>query len=171
MLRVDLWALDEGPADTVADVAPTDPELADVEFELGEQVHVTGRLSESGPGSYYWDGRVRTTAVVACRRCLTPLRVPIDERVRLVFTEDDSADDSSMVVIPREATQLDLGDAIREALILAEPEYALCRDDCRGLCPDCGKDLNEGPCDCRPAADPRWAALDALKSRPETETE
>jgi uncharacterized protein len=52
---------------------------------------------------------------------------------------------------------------IREELILAVPEYVLCREECRGLCPRCGKDLNEGPCACRPEPDPRWAALEALK--------
>ena len=55
--------------------------------------------------------------------------------------------------------------AIRDELILAAPRYLQCRDDCRGLCPRCGQDLNAGPCGCAPEPDPRWSALYALRER------
>ena len=55
------------------------------------------------------------------------------------------------------ATELDLRPALREQWLLHVPGYALCRDDCKGLCPTCGAELNAGPCDCASAAaDPRW---------------
>ena len=53
--------------------------------------------------------------------------------------------------------------AVREELILAGPQYVLCREDCRGLCPRCGKDLNAGPCGCPAVApNPRLAVLHTL---------
>jgi uncharacterized protein len=85
--------------------------------------------------------------------------------VRILFTEDQDNEDPAAVIIPPRSADLELGDVIREALILAAPEYPLCREDCRGLCPRCGAELNEGPCGCRSEADPRWAALDALRPR------
>jgi uncharacterized protein len=72
--------------------------------------------------------------------------------------------------VPPQATELELGEMVREELILAVPPYVLCREDCRGLCPQCGNDLNEGPCSCSPEPDPRWAKLEALKQqRPDEE--
>ena len=165
MLRVDLRALAAGPLETDAVVPPDDPGLADLEFTPIEPVRVSGRIMASGPGSYYWEGRLRTRARVACRRCLVLVEVVIDERVDLLFTEDQGADDPSAVIIPPRSTTLELGDAIRGELILAAPEFVLCREDCRGICPRCGTDLNEGPCRCPPDRDPRWAALEALKPR------
>jgi uncharacterized protein len=62
----------------------------------------------------------------------------------------------------RRGDELDLTDAVREHVVLETPALALCREDCRGLCPSCGADLNEGPCDCAPQAAP--TAWDALKN-------
>jgi uncharacterized protein len=165
MLRVDLRALAAGPLETHAVVQPDDPGLADLEFTPTEPVRVSGRIMASGPGSFYWEGRLQTRVRAACRRCLVPVDVAIDEAVDLLFTEDQGADDPSAMIIPPRATELDLGDAIRGELILAAPEFTLCRDDCRGICPRCGADLNEGPCTCPSEGDPRWAALEALKGR------
>ena len=60
--------------------------------------------------------------------------------------------------------ELDLRPALREQWLLNVPGYALCRDDCKGLCPTCGAELNVGPCDCAStSADPRWDALRKLR--------
>lgn len=58
---------------------------------------------------------------------------------------------------------LDLAEGLRQYKVMAEPLKPLCRPDCQGLCPDCGANLNEGPCGCRPQMDSRWQALAALK--------
>jgi uncharacterized protein len=60
---------------------------------------------------------------------------------------------------------VDVTPAVREELVLAAPTFLLCRDDCRGICPRCGKDLNAGPCGCAPATDSRWQQLAAQKDR------
>ena len=58
---------------------------------------------------------------------------------------------------------VDLTDELRQSIILALPTYPVCRADCRGVCPTCGKNLNEGPCTCvHEERDGRWGALDAL---------
>ena len=165
MLRVDLRDLSAGPIETVGEVARADPALASLGLELLEPVRVSGRIMASGPGSYYWEGRIRTRVAGACRRCLEPAAVTLDQPVRLLFTEDQGADDPATVIVPPRVGELDLTDAVREELILAAPEFPLCREDCCGLCPRCGADLNRGPCGCRPETDPRWSALNGLGGR------
>ena len=56
----------------------------------------------------------------------------------------------------------DLTEELRECIILSFPSNPLCSEDCKGLCPHCGADLNEGPCKCKPEGDFRWSGLDGL---------
>lgn len=165
MLPLDLHVLMGGPVETVGSIPADDPLFGDAEFTLGRPVEVEGRLVQSGPGRYYWHAALTARVEASCRRCLAPVSVDIDADVRVLFTEDATSDDPSAYVIPPGATELDLHPAVREELILAVPAYVVCREDCRGLCPRCGTDLNEGPCACRSEPDPRWAALDALRAR------
>ena len=59
-----------------------------------------------------------------------------------------------------------LEDVLREQVLLALPLKAICRDDCRGLCPHCGKNLNLEQCDCaEPMEDPRWSALKDIREK------
>lgn len=155
--------LDKGPTDVLESVPESDPLLQGLGFRLGEPVRVEGRLTAAGPGQYYWRGRIGTSVTSDCRRCLVEVRVPVLAPMDILFTEDGLTDDPEAYVVPRHAVELDLGDAVREELILATPEFVLCREDCRGMCPRCGADLNAGPCGCAPESDPRWSAFEALK--------
>jgi len=164
MLRVNLRALEHGSVEIAGSLAPDDPRLDGLDVELAKPVKVTGQLVGVGPGRYYWRGEVTTTARGQCRRCLTPVDVAVAVPVGVMFTEDPSADDPSAWVIEPNATVLDLSQPVREELILSAPTYVLCRDDCRGLCPGCGEDLNVGSCRCRPSTDPRWGSLETLRN-------
>ena len=169
MLRVGLAELEQGPVETAGQVAADDPLFRGLDFALRGPVLVSGQLTAAGRDSYYWRGRLETAVGATCRRCLAPVVRPIQAPVDILFTEDEQADDPSVYVIPPKTRTLDLCPAVREELILAAPGYLLCREDCRGLCPRCGKDLNEGPCDCDPETpDPRWAGLGVLKERIKT---
>ena len=164
MLRIDLAAVREGPVETAAEVAADDPLVVGTGIALASPLVVTGRLSTEGEGTYYWQARLVTVVQSECRRCLTPVRVPLAQSLGLVFvTEGEAAEEDDCYVVPARATWLDLSQAVREELILAVPQFVECRDDCRGLCPRCGADLNAGPCSCRPDTDPRWAALTKLR--------
>lgn len=124
-------------------------------------VRVTGRLSGAGPGRYYFSGAFEGTAAAECRRCLGPATVQVAEELHLVFAQAGTAeaDEDDVVRIPAGARELDLRPAVREEWLVALPAYALCRDGCRGLCPQCGADRNTEACACAPVTDPRWAAL------------
>ncbi len=165
MLSVKIGALDRGPVEVSGTVASDDPLFDGVGFELGESVRVSGRLSGASVGRFYWKGRIATTVSATCRRCLTSTAVAIDARVDAVFTENQDTEDPSEYVVPKGAGLIDLHEVIREELILATRQFALCREDCKGLCQTCGTDLNLHSCDCWPSLDSRWTALETMETK------
>jgi uncharacterized protein len=166
MLRFDLRELNQGPVETQAELAAQDPLFEGLDVRLAEPVRVGGRLQGTGEGRFYWHGTLHTVVAEECRRCLKPVLVPVAAEVGALFTrDDDAADDPDAYRLQSHDTEVDLRPAVREELALAVPRFAVCRDDCRGLCPHCGKDLNAGPCGCAPDTDPRWRALADLKGK------
>ena len=149
MLLVDLRDLQRGPVETVGEVAPTDESLQGLELGLTGPLKIRGRLQAAGEGDVYWRGVLTGEARGACRRCLTEVTLPISAQVDVLFSADpDAADDPSVYPLAPRATHVDLRPVLREELVLAVPTYLLCRDDCAGLCPRCGADLNQGPHEC-----------------------
>jgi uncharacterized protein len=129
-------------------------------------------------------GPLEGSVTVACSRCLDPVRLPIAEALRVTFLpehelagdEDEGADpdaddgeDSAeaaaedLDVFPFDGEVVDLEPVLREQFVLAVPFAPLCRADCKGLCPQCGVDLNSATCNCSPPIDPRLAPLKGLK--------
>jgi uncharacterized protein len=165
MLQVDLRELAQGRAvETQGMLKQDDPALAGLDIPLKEPVAVGGRLQSIGEGRFYWQGTARTVVQGECRRCLTPLATPLRLEIGALFTQDpDALDDPDSYAVAPDATEIDVTPAVREELVLAAPRFVLCRDDCKGLCPQCGKDLNVDACDCEPATEARWQPLKALK--------
>lgn len=152
MLRVDLRDLDRGPVETVGLLEPDDPVFEGLELDLVGPVSVEGRLQATGPGEYFWRARVRADVRSSCRRCLADVVRHVDEHLDVLFSDDpDAAEDPAVYLLPPAAAAIELGAAVREELALAVPPYPLCREDCAGLCPRCGADLNAGACRCAPA--------------------
>jgi uncharacterized protein len=109
--------------------------------------------------------RLRFAATVTgpCMRCLAPAQAALDVDAREYQATDPGADDElrSEYVVDGE---LDLDTWARDLVGLGLPDQILCRPDCAGLCPVCGKDLNVEPHEHdEVAVDPRWAALEALR--------
>ena len=104
----------------------------------------------------------------SCSRCLAPIEqrlvVETEEQYRDAPPPDDPDHDEFLDSFPIENGQIDLSPMVRETLLLGIPDAPQCRDDCRGLCPVCGIDLNSGSCECVTAVrDERWAVLDELR--------
>jgi len=166
MLQVDLRELARGPCATVGELPADDPLFAGLGLALARPVVVGGRLQEIGEGRFYWQGSLNTEVRGDCRRCLTSVRLPVAVECGALFSQDpETEDDPDTYPLPRDATLVDVTPAVRGELVLAAPTFLLCRDDCRGLCPRCGQDLNAGPCGCEPATDSRWQKLAAQKDR------
>ena len=100
-----------------------------------------------------------------CYRCLTDTVVELRVDAREYQANDPQGDEELMMEYLAD-DQVDLSAWARDALVLALPEKILCRPDCAGLCPECGRDLNEEPHEHEGAAgDTRWAALAALREQ------
>ena len=162
MLSVDIRSLESKAAQVEGDLAADDPVWQEGDVRPVDSVHVTGRLSGAGKGRWYFSGHVGGTVVEPCRRCLEDVSVEVEQDVNIFLAEegDETAEEDPDVyrVDPR-AQSIDLRPAIREEWVLAAPAFVLCREDCKGLCPNCGADLNAGPCSCPQTTDSRWAAL------------
>jgi uncharacterized protein len=127
-------------------------------------VDVDARLEAVSDGILV-TGSARAPWTSECRRCLTAIEGHADVTFRELFEAQPTEGETW----PLRHEEVDLEPLVREALLLALPLAPLCGDDCRGLCPTCGADRNEGPCDCVPDdRDPRWAALDVLRSEQES---
>ncbi|HET8712144.1 MAG TPA: DUF177 domain-containing protein [Gemmatimonadales bacterium] len=171
MLRVDLRELARGPVETRGELKQDDPALEGTDISLREPVAVSGRLQAIGEGRFYWQGRATTVIQGECRRCLTPVSTPVGLEIGALFSQDaEAVDDPDSYAVAPDATEVDVTPAIREELVLAAPRYVECREDCKGFCPQCGKDLNAGPCGCAPATDARWQPLKALKDKLKSNT-
>jgi uncharacterized protein len=165
MLSFDIGSLQEHAARVDGFLAEDDAVWQEGDPKPASPIHVTGRLSKAGSGRYYWSGRIEGAVEGSCRRCLTTLSAPVREEVHFIFaeTDDAEADDPDVFALPAGAHQIDLRPAIREQWLLSAPTFALCRDDCKGLCPRCGADLNVVPCTCEAETDSRWDALRKLR--------
>lgn len=120
------------------------------------------------------DGEVATTIELACARCLEPVIQDVVRKFDLLYRPQGA--DAGQPEIPVTTAEAEvsyyqgkgvlLEDVLREQVLLALPLRAVCREDCKGLCPHCGKNLNLERCSCaQPVEDPRWAALKDLRSK------
>jgi uncharacterized protein len=167
MLSFDIRSLAERAVAGDDELSPDDPVWGEGDPRPSSPLHVKGRLSTAGPGRFYWHGTIEGNVAMACRRCLGDASAHVSEDAHLIFAEagtEGIEDDPDVYVIDDRATELDLRPALREQWLLNVPGYALCRDDCQGLCPTCGAELNLGPCDCAPSSvDARWEGLRKLR--------
>ena len=110
-----------------------------------------------GTVAVHWEG--------ACSRCLTPVAHDLEVGVRELFEATPLEGDTYLLAgVESGSATVDLADPIRDAVLTELPAVPLCRDDCLGLCPECGADRNTTECDCETdEADPRWAVLSQLE--------
>lgn len=161
MLSFELRALDSKAAHVDGALAADDPVWQESDLRPAGDVRVTGRLSSAGSGKFYFSGNIEGDIQGACRRCLIETTQHVSEEAHFLFAEEgeEEADDPDVFQIEAKSSKLDLRPAIREQWLLSAPAFSLCREDCKGLCPSCGTDLNEATCECAARIDPRWEAL------------
>ena len=162
MLIVDLGRLErEGRVRVRKDIGPDDPIWTDLEFRFAEPVQVDLEAQQV-LRDVLVQGTVKGVVRQECRRCLEPVTVPVAENVSMFFqagVREEQAEAEEVYALP-ERGDLDLSQAVREQVALAVPQFVECREDCRGLCPTCGTNLNDASCDCVvEETDDRWAAL------------
>lgn len=141
-------------------------DLSDLSFggccPAQEPVVAKGTVKNSA-GVLLMHGTVETTLHGVCDRCAKPFLREVSYPLEAVLVKElENEEDADEWVFLLEHDCADLDDIVRTAFVLNMDSRLLCREDCKGLCFRCGKDLNEGPCDCQPEADPRLAVLKQL---------
>ena len=119
-------------------------------------------------------GRLQAGLELQCARCLEPVPKEISREFELLYRplgadagrDELSVTDAEAEIGYYEGDGILLEDVLREQVLLALPLKITCREDCKGLCPHCGRNLNQEQCSCAaPAEDPRWAALKEIRGR------
>jgi uncharacterized protein len=163
---VDLSSVQLTPKHLTADVDGAQIELEGEGTVLGT-AHFEGEAFRKGPQTHL-RGRVTADVELQCTRCVEALtrqlEIPFEDVFVNVSEEPSEKDlevplsDLDVELIADE--KIDLTDIIREQILLNLPEQVLCKEDCKGLCPNCGTNRNRQDCDCDSEdIDPRWAAL------------
>jgi uncharacterized protein len=147
----------------------------DSDYRVVAPVDVSMDVERAGADAFRVTGRVKTTLELVCSRCLEPFEVPVDAGFELRYIpqsqnagegEREIEEDDLTTAYYRDGL-LDVLDLLREQFQLVLPMKPLCSDACRGLCPQCGANLNRTDCGCAPAwEDPRLAPLKGLLTRP-----
>ena len=142
---------------------PPDPEYS----VLGE-VSVDVRVTRSGQNVLI-RGSVKFTQRLECSRCLKEIRKTKEERIDALYAPAVNLQTELQLkkvdtdTLFYDGGLIDLEQPVRDAIILSIPMSPRCKPDCKGLCPRCGRDLNEEKCSCRErAVDPRWKVLGKL---------
>lgn len=169
VLKLDLLRLARtGTGVLNVDVPADSPLWATSDLDLRAPVRVRLQATPVGQGGYHVVGTLGATVGLQCRRCLDDVVQEVNEPIAMLFQPRDEAgaEAGSAEVYDLEVgqTEFDLAEPVREQLLLVAPTYAVCRTECRGLCPRCGVNLNEETCVCAaPEVDPRWQALRTVK--------
>ena len=133
-----------------------------VSYPVTEPVVASGTVRNTA-GVLMMEGELSTTIHGLCDRCASPfdreIRFPIHAVLVTELADEENEDEW---VFPLEGDSADLDDIVRTVFVLNLDSKLLCKDDCKGLCPRCGKNLNDGPCLCQKELDPRFAALRQL---------
>ncbi|MDR0381499.1 MAG: DUF177 domain-containing protein [Oscillospiraceae bacterium] len=137
-------------------------DLSDMEFPWGRPFRVPVRARGSvtnTAGVLTLTAALAATLSLTCDRCAAAYEQKADVPVEMVLAERLAGDEDDEIYLLT-GDELALDEVLIPALVLAMETKHLCREDCRGLCPRCGHNLNEGPCGCPPPeGDARWAAL------------
>ena len=148
-------------------------EIDQAELSVNADIIFKGSLNRIDD-DIYLKGTVMTSVVASCSRCLDTLSYPVDSDLKSHFVPSDDRSTSKRDVELHasdidaevyENQQIDLTQSVRDSILLAVPVICLCKEDCKGICSQCGKNLNQGLCKCENESftDPRLESLKTLK--------
>jgi uncharacterized protein len=167
MLKVDLSRLERERRLRIDEEVPAqDPLWENTDLSFHGPVRASLEAHQTGPDVVV-EGTITGELDTTCRRCLKALRVPVREDIAIRFRPGLTAleaEDAEVYTFGEDDAELDLGGPIRAEILLAAPQFVDCSETCKGLCPRCGQNLNEGECRCEDSdVEDRWAPLRQLK--------
>lgn len=168
-MRVELANLEGRAGKFAHDYTPGELVLNDDRVYLAEPPKVSGRIIPGAPVVVF--GQIAAGAQLECDRCLKPITMPVNVEFGVEYVTAAAYHESAVAELRDEELALsvfdgeviDVDEMVREQVLLAVPSYALCRENCKGLCPLCRADRNLFICDCKVLEiDPRWMVLKEL---------
>lgn len=171
-MQIEVDSLDEAGAPFAHSYADAELDLEDERARIAGETQISGRAARKSE-QIRVHGALQTNVEVLCDRCLTPIETHVAIEFDVTYVplaidaskEASELQDEEMSFSVYEGEAIDVDELVREQVLLALPTRLLCREDCKGLCPTCGADLNRQTCACKQReVDPRWAALAALKN-------
>jgi uncharacterized protein len=169
-MRIELENLEGSKGDFAHVYQPEELNPVDERVSLTAPAAVNGKVRLSG-NQVFVNGHVEARAQVECDRCLKPVELPVNADFTLEYISDSDYEtaraveltEAEMSVSVFDGEAIDVDEIVKEQILLAVPTRMLCREDCKGICPECGIDRNTGECNCvTNDIDPRWAALKDL---------
>lgn len=146
------------------EISPEELDVSSLGYRLTRPLSFRGEVQNAGDGILSLTGQIETGYEGDCARCLVPvaqeLSGPIAESFQSSRTEAEETDD---LAYRYSGGYLDVGQAIRDNLLPALPVRMICREDCLGLCPDCGTNLNDKECGCAAGRKGKASPFDQLK--------
>jgi len=122
------------------------------EISFLEPVSVKGKVVNSDD-FLHCTAVVSTKLLLTCGRCLTTYEYPLCAELDAHFTSGEPEYNDNIDLFTFNGESIDLSEAVTSSIVLAIPNLKLCNEDCKGLCPNCGANLNEGPCKCSVCSD------------------
>ena len=169
-MRIELENLEGSKGDFAHVYQPEELNPVDERVSLIAPAAVNGKVRLSGNQDFV-NGHVETRAQVECDRCLKPVELQVNVDFTLEYISGSDYESSQVAELPEDAMSvsvfdgqgIDIDEIVKEQILLTVPSRMLCREDCKGICPECGTDRNTGECNCvTNDIDPRWAALKDL---------
>jgi len=164
VLRINISKLSEGTHHHSLTATPEEVGL-DSRFSKPVTVEVT---LEKTSRHLYMHVQAATGGVFTCDRCIEEFQKDVAAEYGVMVVSDahaPSSDSEEVLVISPDTTHLDLADDVRQFVLLGVPPKILCREECAGLCPACGSNLNRGKCNCQTEeSDSPWSELQKLKN-------
>ena len=151
----------------IARLTADDPDPA----RAAKNAHLTAKVVLTREGkTVFLEGEAAAEFSAPCARCLKPVETHLapsffvtlfpdkdDSGGEEVQLKNDELDENTYI-----GEEVDVGLVLNEQILLERPYLILCSEDCKGLCPRCGTELNDAPCDCPPVVDSQWDALRKL---------
>jgi uncharacterized protein len=171
---IDLTELEEGETSWEKQATAEELELVFPGYLFSEPVDIKLRII-SAEKQYIIRGQITTTASAQCVKCLTQFKLTVAEEVgwavqivddpKIITREEESED---FWFIEKGCVELNIADRVRETVLIGLLQDPVCREDCRGLCAQCGANLNRDPCGCKTKEiDSQWGPLKELLEKKE----
>jgi uncharacterized protein len=133
------------------------------ERPITQPVRVTGSVRNVAD-VLMLEGQVSSVLDYTCDRCMSRFSREKTVELQFLLAEAIEGEDDGEIVLLDDG-EIDVGDLAYTAFVLDMDTKHLCSEDCKGLCPGCGVNLNQEPCRCKKQPDPRWAALEQLLNK------